>query len=66
MEIVDVTFDHTNIEASIVITTTLDEVAPNESWGVKNFRIGLTLCPKGCDICSANTLASCSNWKLIS
>ena len=66
MEIIDITFDHSNVDATIVIASTLDQVANDESWGVKNFRIGLSLCPKECDICSANTLTTCKNWKLIS
>lgn len=47
------------------MTSTLNEHANNESWGVKNFRIEIKECPKGCIICGKNSLDTCSKWKIV-
>lgn len=64
MEVFETEFEHNNVDAVVVLTSTLNQGANDESWGVKNFRIGLTTCPEGCSICNLDTLKTCATWKL--
>lgn len=37
---------------SVVFTSTLDEEAANESWGIREFTLSILPCPTECGVCS--------------
>lgn len=45
------------------MTSDLDELADNESWGFNNFNLYLEECPKGCEVCSKKD--DTCDWKLL-
>ncbi|CAD8187217.1 unnamed protein product [Paramecium octaurelia] len=52
---------HTNKFIFIIITSTLDQAANNESWGISDFKIEIMQCPKGCNYCF-DDLNQCDYW----
>ncbi|CAD8106425.1 unnamed protein product [Paramecium sonneborni] len=59
-------FPHTGTTSFIELTSTLDQIPFDESWGFRNFRLFLFLCPSGCLICSeSNSKAECQTWIII-
>jgi hypothetical protein len=46
----------------IAMTSTLDENADNESWGIRDFELDITACPDACKTCTKDTVTSCPNW----
>ncbi|CAD8170515.1 unnamed protein product [Paramecium octaurelia] len=56
-------FLHSGATAFIELTTTLDQIPFDESWGFRNFRLFLYLCPSGCLTCTyENSQAECQTW----
>ncbi|CAD8114585.1 unnamed protein product [Paramecium primaurelia] len=56
-------FPHTGTTTFIQLTSTLDQIPFDESWGFRNFRIFLYLCPSGCLTCSqSDTQTECKTW----
>jgi proprotein convertase subtilisin/kexin type 5 len=47
------------------MTTTLNQEAADESWGIRDFFIFVEKCPAGCTICNEKTLKTCSGLKQI-
>lgn len=51
----------------VAITSTLNEKATNESWGIRDFTLDIKECPDSCKVCEWSTRKSpevCDNWKL--
>jgi hypothetical protein len=46
------------------MTSTLEENADNESWGIRDFMISFSPCPEGCSVCTEATLTSCTLWTI--
>ncbi|CAD8108861.1 unnamed protein product [Paramecium primaurelia] len=59
-------FQHTGSTTFIELTSTLDQDAFDESWGYRNFRLFLYLCPTGCLTCSqSNSQVECQTWIIV-
>ncbi|CAD8182793.1 unnamed protein product [Paramecium octaurelia] len=57
--------DHTGLTTFIYLTSTLNGDARDESWGFKNFKLYLFLCPPECLACtSQDTDVDCNTWML--
>ena len=50
---------HSDEELNIQISSTLNEDAKNESWGVRDFFLFYTSCAKACAECSGPTEKDC-------
>lgn len=55
--------DHYMPTLIITMTTSLNENADNESWGIRDFQLLITPCPSGCKICSADIQKGCQAWE---
>lgn len=67
MELVQSAFVHNFPTITVIMTSSLNEAADNESWGFREFQIALEGCPDGCSLCTAGQAAGqCSVWKLFS
>ncbi|CAD8122331.1 unnamed protein product [Paramecium sonneborni] len=53
--------NHNSQSLVLIMTSTLDEPAINESWGVSGIRIEIQECAKDCVFCTDNT-SLCSIW----
>ncbi|CAD8108670.1 unnamed protein product [Paramecium sonneborni] len=63
---ISIAFQHTGITSFIELTSTLNQIPFDESWGFRNFRLFLFLCPSGCLICSeSNSKAECQTWIIV-
>jgi len=51
---------HSSEELNIKITSTLNEDANNESWGVRDFFIYYSACAKSCHECTGPKESDCS------
>lgn len=49
---IDLTFAHNNPNIQILLTSTLNQVAADESWGIRDFYLFVEKCPNGCLFCS--------------
>lgn len=63
IEQIDATFPHNNPNMQILMTTTLNQAAADESWGIRDFYVFVEKCPAGCTICNQKTLDICSGLK---
>jgi hypothetical protein len=63
--VVDVTKKHNAPTLLVVLTSTLNEAADNESWGISDFQVYIEACPSGCLVCSGDDPALCSKWSAI-
>ncbi|CAD8190136.1 unnamed protein product [Paramecium octaurelia] len=62
---ISIEFDHTGLTVFIYLTSTLDDNALDESWGFKNFKLFLFLCPPGCLACNSQDRdVDCNTWML--
>jgi hypothetical protein len=52
MDYIDVTFPHNSPNLQILITTTLNQDASDESWGIRDFFVFIEKCPAGCTLCN--------------
>lgn len=60
-------FPHSASNLIITITTNLNERSDNESWGFREFQLGVTKCPEGCLTCTKGQVAAqCNIWKSFS
>ncbi|CAD8162503.1 unnamed protein product [Paramecium octaurelia] len=58
--------NHTGLTAFIYLTSNLNEDFLDESWGFKNFRLLLFLCPPECLACSSlDRDVDCITWTLV-
>lgn len=64
---VSISVKHNAPTVVVAITSTLNEAAGNESWGIRDFTLDLKECPDSCKVCDWGTRNSpevCDNWKL--
>ncbi|CAD8114329.1 unnamed protein product [Paramecium sonneborni] len=62
-----ITQPHVFQSVLILITTNLDSWPDDESWGFRDFKLYLDLCPPGCLSCSSNDqYMECLPWILVS
>ena len=52
VDVIDVTFDHNQPTLIIIMSSTLNEKADNESWGIRDFELSIVKCPAGCSVCN--------------
>lgn len=64
-EDVDIKIAHTNPTLVIVLTSSLDEHADNESFGFKNFQLLIDRCPENCDACANSNQQACLIWNMV-
>jgi len=46
----EVEFAHSNGDLAVEFSSTLNQVAADESWGVRDFQVYLEKCEEGCEI----------------
>lgn len=54
-------FEHTGEQAKVEITTTLDEAANNESFGVRDLYVFYAACSDNCAECTGPKDADCKS-----
>lgn len=62
---IDITMEHNAATLVVVMQTTLNEAANNESWGISDFKLLIEQCPKGCVTCSNQYPSSCLLWNTL-
>ncbi|CAK58869.1 unnamed protein product (macronuclear) [Paramecium tetraurelia] len=62
-----ITQPHVFQSVVILITTNLSSLPNDESWGFREFKLYLDLCPPGCKSCQAkDSILECRSWTLAS
>jgi hypothetical protein len=60
---VEILVPHNSPNVNIVLTSTLDEEAPNESWGFREFTLSYMACPGECAVCNDDDADKCFMWE---
>ncbi|CAD8150776.1 unnamed protein product [Paramecium pentaurelia] len=58
---IEIQVSHYSSLLTIIMTSNLDEVAYNESWGINTFILGILQCPQECLSCEDST-SNCIIW----
>lgn len=64
--LVEGTVEHNSPTLTLLLTSSVNELADNESWGIREFQITAQECPKDCKLCSkGDEAAQCKIWNLV-
>lgn len=61
--LVSVMREHNAATLLIVMQTTLNQHANDESWGITDFVVSIEECPLGCVTCTSSNPESCQLWR---
>ncbi|CAD8116402.1 unnamed protein product [Paramecium sonneborni] len=62
IESITFAMDHYSESLIFIVTTDLDYLPNDESWGLRNFSISILRCPLGCISCQDNNFNNCYYW----
>jgi Uma2 family endonuclease len=61
-QFVTITIPHNSPSLTIIMMSSLNQDASDESWGIRDFSISIKPCPDGCVICNNNEQSECAIW----
>lgn len=62
-QFVSITIPHNSPSITLIMTSSLNQDAADESWGIRDFSITMKSCPDGCVVCNNNNQNECAIWK---